>query len=215
MTFISGEECALLPTGCKGRDDVETVTFMGFQLDSTKASAIGRMRYKSANGTHGKVEPQAVGDRVLFAQLLNLNQVSELAGASQPVAKRRKLEAANVESPVSSQEEGGAEDSSEEACQAGAAGGSHAGVSKDPGNLDRYLDGSAAGEDAAAAGKRVRTDKDRVRPVLRMSTATMFLLSCMHGHSSAQSLSCTPTGLGLGQLCGGGIHERAMVRKCL
>ena len=107
LTFVKGQTCALLPTGCKGRDDVETVTFRSFQLEGKQASAVGRMRYKSMDGTHGKVEPQAVGERVLLAQLLNLNRVSELAGTSQHVAKRRKLEAAHAESLVSSQEEGG------------------------------------------------------------------------------------------------------------
>ena len=159
LTFIQGEKCALLPTDCNSKHDLETVTFKSFQLTSNHASAIGRMRYKIADGTYGNVNPQAVGQRVLFAQLLNLNRIPELAESSQRVAKRRKLEASYTESHVSCQE-GGAEASSEEACPAAAVGGSKAGASQDAGSGN---DDSAVEEDTAAAEKRAVTDKNRER----------------------------------------------------
>ena len=109
MTFIPGERCTLLPAGCKSKQQLEMVIFMSFQLVSKQASAIGRMWYKVADGTHGKVEPQAVGERILLAQLLHLNRVPEPPEEPQPAAKRRKLEAAHADSHASSQE-GAAED---------------------------------------------------------------------------------------------------------
>ena len=134
---------------------------MSFQLESKQeagskqaARDIGRMRYKAADGTHGKVQPQAVGQRVLYAQLLNLGRIPELAEASQPAAKRRKLEAAPADSPVSSQEKG----SAEEGRPAEAAGGSNAQARRDAGD---DAASSSAEEEAAAAGKRLVNDKEK------------------------------------------------------
>ena len=153
MTFIEGQKCALLPTGSSSRHDLEAITFVSFQMKSKQASLVGQMRYKAADGTRSRVGPQAVGQRVLFAQLLKLNRIPDLGEPSRPVAKRRKLEAPRAESPVSSQEEGGAEASSEEACPADAAGASQdAGSNSDEGAVE---------EDTAAAGKRAETGRNR------------------------------------------------------
>ena len=83
---------------------------MSFQMDSNKTAPVGLMRYKNAEGKHRAMKPGAVGQHLLYAQLLQSNCVPEpaLPSMAEPAAKRPRRALRQIAVTSNQQEAGSA-----------------------------------------------------------------------------------------------------------